>query len=101
MSDRFQTRVVHLRSQEWRKTPPKRRVRIDRQGKWGNPWKIGGEWTREKVIEAYRKWVMGNDETEGLGSVIVAELRGKTLGCWCAPLPCHGDVLREIAETRP
>ena len=23
----------------------------------------------------------------------LSELRGKTLGCWCAPEPCHGDVL--------
>ena len=28
------------------------------------------------------------------------ELRGKTLGCWCAPKPCHGDVLLEIANER-
>jgi hypothetical protein len=21
------------------------------------------------------------------------ELKGKTLGCWCKPLACHGDVL--------
>ena len=20
-------------------------------------------------------------------------LAGKTLGCWCTPLPCHGDIL--------
>jgi Domain of unknown function (DUF4326) len=26
------------------------------------------------------------------------ELRGKTLVCWCAPLPCHGDVLVELAN---
>jgi hypothetical protein len=27
------------------------------------------------------------------------ELRGKRLGCWCAPGPCHGDVLvRLLAE---
>lgn len=101
MSDMFVTRVVHLRSEEWRRTPPKRRVRIDRIGKWGNPWKIGKGLTREDVIAKYREYVMGNDEQEGLGNLIVKELRGKTLGCWCAPLPCHGDVLREIAETRP
>jgi hypothetical protein len=26
------------------------------------------------------------------------ELKGKTLGCWCRPLPCHGDVLVELIE---
>jgi len=23
-------------------------------------------------------------------------LRGKRLGCWCKPLPCHGDVIVEL-----
>ena len=27
------------------------------------------------------------------------ELSGKRLGCFCAPLPCHGDVLAEIANS--
>lgn len=25
-------------------------------------------------------------------------LRGKVLGCWCKPLPCHGDVIVELLE---
>jgi hypothetical protein len=27
------------------------------------------------------------------------ELQGKTLGCWCKPLACHGDVIVEILES--
>ena len=26
------------------------------------------------------------------------ELRGKVLGCWCHPEPCHGDVLCEAVN---
>jgi len=26
------------------------------------------------------------------------ELKDKVLGCWCAPEPCHGDVLKELTE---
>jgi Domain of unknown function (DUF4326) len=26
------------------------------------------------------------------------ELRGLDLVCWCAPLPCHGDVLLRLAS---
>jgi hypothetical protein len=30
------------------------------------------------------------------------ELEGRDLYCWCAPLPCHGDVLLKLlAERRP
>lgn len=25
-------------------------------------------------------------------------LAGKTLGCWCKPKPCHGDVLVKLVE---
>lgn len=31
-------------------------------------------------------------------SIPQGELRGKVLGCWCAPKMCHGDVLAELAE---
>jgi hypothetical protein len=38
-------------------------------------------------------------EGELLRRQIVAELRGKNLGCWCAAgQPCHVDVLLEIAN---
>jgi hypothetical protein len=29
------------------------------------------------------------------------ELSGRTLGCWCAPKPCHGHVLAGMANTAP
>lgn len=29
---------------------------------------------------------------------LVPELRGRALACWCAPEPCHGDVLAELAD---
>lgn len=33
---------------------------------------------------------------------IRTQLRGFTLGCWCAPgTPCHGQVLADLAETTP
>jgi hypothetical protein len=28
----------------------------------------------------------------------VSELKGKILGCWCKPKPCHGDILVELAD---
>lgn len=40
--------------------------------------------------------------TSGLPRTAAAlpELAGKTLGCWCAPRPCHGDVLVRLAGVR-
>jgi len=69
-------------------------VRIDRQSQWGNPFVLGRDGDRGTVIRRY--------EVEHLPNrpallAAVSELRGKALGCWCAPEPCHGDVLAVAA----
>lgn len=69
-------------------------IYIGRGSKWGNPFKIGKDGTREQVIEKYKFMILMNDDL--LNSL--HELKGKTLGCWCKPKPCHGDVLKELAE---
>jgi hypothetical protein len=28
------------------------------------------------------------------------ELKDKTLGCWCKPEKCHGDVLAALADIK-
>ena len=68
-------------------------VFIGRPSKWGNPYKIGRDGTREQVIAKYRATISDKDR-----EVIQQELKGKRLGCFCAPEPCHGDVLAEIAD---
>ena len=62
--------------------------------KWGNPFVMRDDTDaeRERVIAAYRAWIV--DQPDLMASL--EELRGKRLGCWCAPKPCHGDVLVEL-----
>jgi hypothetical protein len=67
-------------------------VYIGRPSKWGNPFRIGKDGTRMEVISKYEKYVRSNQKM----LAEVEELRGKTLGCFCAPKPCHGDVLIKI-----
>ena len=64
-------------------------VYIGRGSKWGNPFVIGKDGTREEVINKYEKYLLNNPEL--LNSL--HELKGKTLGCFCKPKACHGDVL--------
>jgi hypothetical protein len=71
-------------------------VRIDRRSKWGNPFVIGRDGDRAEVIEKYRAWI----KTQPDLLAALPELRGKRLGCWCAPQPCHGDVLTELASIK-
>jgi len=35
----------------------------------------------------------------GCGFNAASELKGKILGCWCAPKACHGDILEELCKT--
>lgn len=69
-------------------------VYIGRGSKWGNPFKIGEHGTREEVIAKYEVWVKEQPEL----MEALPELRGKILGCWCAPQACHGDVLVRLAN---
>lgn len=67
-------------------------VYIGRPGPWGNPFEIGRDGTRAEVIRKYRAWIVNQAELMAR----LPELRGKVLGCYCAPLACHGDVLLEL-----
>lgn len=69
-------------------------VYIGRPGKWGNPFEIGRDGTREEVIAKYREWIAQQPRL----LAALPELRGKVLGCWCAPKGCHGDVLAQLAD---
>ena len=81
------TMVVNIRSEPFD-------VYIGRGSKWGNPFRIGKDGTREDVIRMYVAWLRQKPELlRSLGS-----LRGKRLGCFCAPLPCHGDTLASYAD---
>ena len=72
-------------------------VYIGRPSKWGNPFVIGKDGTRAEVVQKYATWL----ETQPQLLSALSELKGKTLGCWCAPLACHGDVLAALAARTP
>ena len=72
-------------------------VYIGRPSKWGNPFLIGKDGSREMVIKSYKQWVNHPEQVQ-LRADIKVELKGKRLGCYCKPKACHGDVLAEIAD---
>lgn len=65
-------------------------ILIDRTTKWGNPFIFGKDGDRHEVIYRYACWILTQPDL--LSSL--HELDDKTLGCWCRPQNCHGDVLR-------
>lgn len=60
--------------------------------KWANPWIIGKDGTREEVIARYEDYV----RADPVLMASLPEIRGKILGCWCAPQHCHGDTLIKL-----
>ncbi len=84
------TTVVHCKREPFD-------VYIGRPSRWGNPFVIGKDGSRAEVIAKYAEWIW--DQPALIDTV--RELRGKRLGCYCAPHACHGDILARIAEDVP
>ena len=78
-----------------KRNAPSNAVYIGRPSKWGNPYAIGKDGSRAEVIAKYRAYLRQNPE---LITEVKRELAGKDLICFCSPLPCHGDVLIEVAN---
>ena len=84
-------------------------IYIGRNGRHGwprsplaNPFKLATEADRAAVIERYRGWLW--EKIQANDGAVVGELdriaakvkagEPVQLGCWCSPLPCHGDVVK-------
>lgn len=72
-----------------------------RRGGWdlpasplANPFTIGPDGTRDEVIAKYRAHLLSRPDLLAL----IPPLRGRRLGCWCAPKSCHADVIAEFAD---
>ena len=81
------TRVVNCRREAFD-------VFISRPSRWANPFHIGRDGNRNQVNVKYCRHIA---RSPGLLREVWT-LRGKALGCRCAPLPCHGDVLAALAN---
>jgi len=82
------TRVVHCKREAYD-------IYCGRPSPFGNPFLIGLDGTREEVIAKYEAWIQTQPDLLGR----LPELKGKILGCWCAPKACHCDVLARLADS--
>ena len=80
-------------------------VYIGRPHVLGNPFVMVDESQRSAVIEKYRVWLRGEyrNKSKAYDALLSLAARVKAgeeiaLECWCAPCPCHGDVIREAIE---
>lgn len=88
------------------KDVPPDAIYVGRPTKWGNPFSHqNGTLAKHRVadrnaaVEAFRAYAMNRylDHHDTFAHDLV-ELRGRDLVCWCAPKPCHADILLEIAN---
>ncbi len=87
-------------------------IYVGRPSKWGNPMTVKElkrlfpedtmQELNEKAVGWYREYLAEDARMhdDSLIKQAQAELYGKDLVCWCAPLPCHADVLLELANAK-
>ena len=70
-------------------------IRIDRGSKYGNPFVMKDDGTRDEVCDHYRLHYLAYKPSI-LGTITY--LKGKVLICHCFPMRCHGDSLADLAN---
>jgi hypothetical protein len=82
-------RVVHCKREPFD-------IYIGRPSPWGNPFIVGRDGDRVECVLRHSAFILGPEG--GYLREHVVELAGHTLGCWCHPRPCHGDILAKLAQ---
>lgn len=102
------TRVVNIHTVEAKVLSQKNFVYIgrvqqfntpfDNGGYFGNPFKITGSTTREESLKLFSMYFHKRLDKDPEFKKAVLKLKGKVLGCFCAPLSCHGDIIVEYLD---
>ena len=72
-------------------------VYIGRPSIFGNPFSVK-KYGREGCIEKYREYFYKRIKEDVKFKEEVLKLKDKVLGCFCKPLACHGDVIKEYLD---
>lgn len=93
----MKTTVVNIRYDEYD-------VYIGRTGKgqsgyFGNPFPLMKNTARGSTLEKYREYFYNRIATDPQFKEKIHSLKGKRLGCFCKPHPCHGDIITEYLES--
>ena len=72
-------------------------VYIGRPSIFGNPFSVK-EYGREGCIEKYKEYFYKRIKEDVKFKEEVLKLKDKVLGCFCKPLACHGDVIKEYLD---
>jgi hypothetical protein len=63
-----------------------------------NPFPIELDRNRTQAIQEFKKYFYDRIENDIEFKKQVLSIRGKTCGCWCKPLECHVDIIKEYLD---
>lgn len=64
-----------------------------KDGYFGNPYTLHREADRALVLKQYLAHFIVRIQNDAEFKVRIHALRGKVLGCFCAPRLCHGNII--------
>lgn len=101
-----ETTVVNLKNEKYD-------IYIGRRGKgkdgyFGNPVVIGRTCcvcggthdTAGSTLGCYRRYFIQRLQADEMFYEAIGLLKGKKLGCFCKPSPCHGDIIAEYLNDK-
>ena len=91
----MEARLPRILNKKTDRIPPNAHY-CGRPGPLGNPFVIGRDGTRDQVVEKFAAWA----PTQPKLMAIIATLAGRHLVCWCAPLRCHCEPIRRLANPK-
>ena len=74
-------------------------IRIDRSTRYGNPFVIGEDGTRDAVCDAFELHYLPHKPSIN-SRIESGDLCGRVLICHCYPERCHGDCLASLANSQ-
>jgi hypothetical protein len=85
------TKVVNIKNERYD-------VYIGRAGRgqdgyFGNPFRLSPNEPGGSTLERYRQYFYNRMDTDPEFREKIHALKGRTLGCFCKPGPCHGDII--------
>ena len=74
---------------------------IDRTTVHGNPFILGKHGNRDQVCNSHETYFLERVENDLQYRTYVLALKDCVLGCWCAPLRCHGHTIARWLDNGP
>lgn len=91
------TRIVNIRQENYD-------IYIGRAGKgqdgyFGNPIRLNANEPRGATLERYEAYFYKRLKEDKEFRGRIHALKGKILGCFCKPHPCHGDIIKKYLDS--